>query len=189
MAVKFNKTLSRLIKEKNITITILAKDLNVSRQAVYSWLNNRYYPDIEALSKLANYFNVSFDELITGEKPENKPIRETLPLDESAIEQLKAVLKNGNISVFAPMNILLSDKEFYNTLDNAASQFVSVKSVAASLARISNSEVKAFPFNEMSSYGDYKAANTLTEYFMKFFKKYQEHLVNFIPNAMQIKKQ
>ncbi len=42
----------------------LAGEMNVSRQAVYKWKNNKGYPDIENLIKLSERYNVTLDELI-----------------------------------------------------------------------------------------------------------------------------
>ena len=42
--------------------------MNVSRQAVYKWENNKGYPDIENLIKLSELYNVTLDELIKGDQ-------------------------------------------------------------------------------------------------------------------------
>lgn len=46
----------------------LAGEMNVSRQAVYKWENNKGYPDIENLIKLSELCNVTLDELIKGDQ-------------------------------------------------------------------------------------------------------------------------
>ena len=46
----------------------LAGEMNVSRQAVYKWENNKGYPDIENLIKLSEFYNVTLDELIKGDQ-------------------------------------------------------------------------------------------------------------------------
>ncbi len=89
--MRFGKSLSKLLEEKKISVIAFAKDLKMSRQGVYLWLQNRTAPDFDTLLKLAKYFNVSFDELITGEKLENKPLRDSLGLSEEAIENLKKI--------------------------------------------------------------------------------------------------
>ncbi|MEK1833600.1 helix-turn-helix transcriptional regulator [Priestia megaterium] len=38
--------------------------MNVSRQAVYKWENNKGYPDIDNLVKLSELYEVSVDELL-----------------------------------------------------------------------------------------------------------------------------
>ncbi|WP_308015734.1 helix-turn-helix transcriptional regulator [Priestia aryabhattai] len=41
--------------------------MNVSRQAVYKWENNKGYPDIENLIKLRDLYNITLDKLIKGD--------------------------------------------------------------------------------------------------------------------------
>lgn len=48
----------------------LADKLGVSRQAVSKWENNSAVPDIDKLLKMSEFFGVSLDELVKGEKIE-----------------------------------------------------------------------------------------------------------------------
>ena len=54
--------IAKLRKEKNITQEELAKNLDVSAQAVSKWENGGA-PDLELLPKIADYFGVSIDYL------------------------------------------------------------------------------------------------------------------------------
>lgn len=65
---KISKNIKRLRNARNISQEALAEKLFISRQAVSSWENDRTQPDIEMISKLAEVFNVSIEELIYGEK-------------------------------------------------------------------------------------------------------------------------
>ena len=65
---KISKNIKRLRNEKNITQDILAEKLNISRQAVSSWENDRTQPDVDMLEKLSEIFGVSIEELIYGKK-------------------------------------------------------------------------------------------------------------------------
>ena len=68
--IKLNlgEQLQRLREEKNLSREELAQAMNVSRQAVYKWENNKGYPDIENLIKLSDLYNVTLDELIKGDR-------------------------------------------------------------------------------------------------------------------------
>ena len=74
--VKLNlgEQLQRLREEKNLSREELAQAMNVSRQAVYKWENNKGYPDIENLIKLSDLYNVTLDELIKGDRSFQKKI-------------------------------------------------------------------------------------------------------------------
>ena len=60
----FVDRINKLIKENKITKYKLAKDLNVSKQAVLFWCNGTNEPKICYLRQIASYFDVSADYLI-----------------------------------------------------------------------------------------------------------------------------
>lgn len=64
MELKIAENIKRLRNENNLTQSELATHLLVSPQAVSRWENGQAYPDIEFLTKLADFFNVSMDELM-----------------------------------------------------------------------------------------------------------------------------
>jgi len=66
--------LSELRKEKGITQRELAELLNVSDKTVSHWERDEHSPDLSMIPLLAEFFGVSCDELIKGErKAENNP--------------------------------------------------------------------------------------------------------------------
>lgn len=66
-----NNTLGSRISEyrKRLSITQdqLAEHMNVSPQAVSKWENDLSCPDISLLPQLADYFNITIDELLRGD--------------------------------------------------------------------------------------------------------------------------
>lgn len=58
----FSENLQRLRKEKGLTQNGLAEQLGVSPQAVSKWENSSY-PDADFIPKIADYFEVSIDQL------------------------------------------------------------------------------------------------------------------------------
>ena len=59
----FNYTLTSLRKKAGITQEQFARDFNCSRSTVAMWESGKRTPDLETLSKIADYFNVSIDVL------------------------------------------------------------------------------------------------------------------------------
>lgn len=53
-----------LREEKGVTITLLSKELNVSRFAIMKWEKGETKPTMEAQKKLCAYFNVTSDYLM-----------------------------------------------------------------------------------------------------------------------------
>ncbi|MFS2173444.1 helix-turn-helix domain-containing protein [Priestia megaterium] len=72
--MELGEQLQKLREQKNMSREELAQEMNVSRQAVYKWENNKGYPDIENLMKLSNLYNITLDELIKGDRSFQKKI-------------------------------------------------------------------------------------------------------------------
>lgn len=67
---KVSKNLKKIRTEKKLTQDALAEKLNVTRQAISNWENDKTKPDIESLELLAEVLEVDIEELIYGEKKE-----------------------------------------------------------------------------------------------------------------------
>lgn len=64
--MEFGEQIKTVRKEQNLTQEQFAGELNVTRQAVSNWENNRNLPDIEMLIRISEKFHVSLDQLILG---------------------------------------------------------------------------------------------------------------------------
>lgn len=60
----FSDNLTKLMSERDINNTALAEILGVSREAVRQWKTGQIVPTIDKASKLADYFEMSLDELL-----------------------------------------------------------------------------------------------------------------------------
>ena len=65
--MSFLKGLKQVRKEKHLTQLKVAMDLNISREALSHYENNKREPSIDMLIKMSEYFNVSIDFLINGQ--------------------------------------------------------------------------------------------------------------------------
>ena len=77
------RRIARLRLARTATQERLAKELNVSPQAVSKWENDINYPDISLLPDLARFLGVSVDELLSGASASTQ---ETEVAQESAAE-------------------------------------------------------------------------------------------------------
>ena len=66
--MEFSEKLQELRKSRGLTQEELAKELYVSRTAVSKWESGRGYPGIESLKDISEFFSVSIDDLLSGEK-------------------------------------------------------------------------------------------------------------------------
>lgn len=86
--MEFNEKLQELRKRKGLTQEQLAESLYVSRTAVSKWESGRGYPSIDSLKRVAEFFSVTIDELLSGDdiltvleekpEPQEKPFRERM---------------------------------------------------------------------------------------------------------------
>ena len=76
------RRIARLRLAKTATQERLAKELNVSPQAVSKWENDINYPDISLLPDLARFLGVSVDELLSGASASTQ---ESVAAQESAV--------------------------------------------------------------------------------------------------------
>ena len=70
----------------------LATALGVSNQAVSRWEKDGSYPDMELIPAIANYFNVSIDELFGYSKDREEKLKRILEKAE------KAIVENGDMT-------------------------------------------------------------------------------------------
>lgn len=75
--MEFRQRLFELRRQAGLSQEELAHLLGVTRQAVQKWEAGTSRPDMDNLTALADYFKVSLDYLIRGEK-ETTPVRETM---------------------------------------------------------------------------------------------------------------
>ncbi len=87
------RRIARLRLGKTATQERLAKELNVSPQAVSKWENDINYPDISLLPDLARFLGVSVDELLSGASASTQEaavVQESIAAQESAAARERA---------------------------------------------------------------------------------------------------
>lgn len=77
--MNLGENIYRLRTEKNLSQGDLADALEVSRQSVSKWENNSAVPELEKLIKMAQIFDITIDELVTGEAKEEPAAPTPLP--------------------------------------------------------------------------------------------------------------
>lgn len=100
------RRIARLRLTKTATQERLAKELNVSPQAVSKWENDINYPDISLLPDLARFLGVSVDELLSGA---SASAQETVAAQESAAE--KSTAEVVSVAADEPVEIVEESTE------------------------------------------------------------------------------
>lgn len=115
------------------TLKALGEYVGIRQQTISLYKNGATQPTPENLVKIAEYFNVSVDYLLTGISSENKDMHEELGLSEDAITLMKYAKDtegfNGATPLIKLLNSLLSDKDFYEFLEELDLKAEQVRSV------------------------------------------------------------
>lgn len=99
----FAQRLKDLRQEKKISQTELASALNISNRTISMYEQGNSEPNVEILSKIADYFNVTADYLIgrtSCKNVENQSISDSLGIDERTIDILKSLAGNPDDGYF-----------------------------------------------------------------------------------------
>lgn len=149
MKIRFGEILKDLRRKKDITQEELADILGVTSQSVSRWEKGACYPDMELLPAIANYFNVTVDDLlgmneIRSRERLNAIFTEGLNLEreskyEDAVGVFRAALKNfpDNIELTSELALALSKCE---SVDNKKEAIALSEKV---LARCTNEKIRS----------------------------------------------
>ncbi len=97
--MNLGETISKLRKQKNMTQSELAQKLNVTDKAVSKWERNVSCPDVYTITKIAEIFNVSVDELMSAQKSSQKKLESKQKVLDIFHLVLKAVALAMGIAV------------------------------------------------------------------------------------------
>lgn len=135
----------------------LAEHLGVQPQTVSYYCTGESLPNCEQLLKIAEYFKVTADFMITGRRIENRPIRDALGFSERTIESLKLV-KEGYFEdtpqMLAALDCLLGNKDFYIAIEKALTWH----------------EKKQNKDDDYQVFCDWNAAQFVESFLMEFFR-------------------
>jgi len=98
---KFGAYLSRLRKERDLTQSMIADKLNVTRQAVSNWERGDSFPDISLLIEISKIFNISVDKIVNGEGEESEIISHVA---KGKPDEVAEQIKKGKISIESVIN-------------------------------------------------------------------------------------
>lgn len=115
------------------TLKALGEYVGIRQQTISLYKNGTTQPTPVNLVKIAEYFNVSVDYLLTGISSNNKSLHEELGLSEGAIALMKIAKDtkgfDGAISLIKLLDSLLCDKDFYAFLEELDFKSTQVRNV------------------------------------------------------------
>jgi transcriptional regulator with XRE-family HTH domain len=69
----------RLMKENGVTAYRVSKECGIAQSTLSDWKTGKGHPKADRLQKIADYFNVSIDYLLTGKDAKLRPL--TVPIE------------------------------------------------------------------------------------------------------------
>ena len=81
--MELHEKIYQLRTEKRMSQGDLAEALGVSRQSVSKWETGIAVPELDKLVRMSRVFEVTLDELVTGEKAKTEP--EPVPADSKVM--------------------------------------------------------------------------------------------------------
>ncbi len=124
----FPTTLRRLLESHpkdghSTTYKALGETVGVRQQTISQYASGQTQPTADVALRIAKFFDVSVDYLLTGVSSSNKGFNEELGLSEAAIEFLKRAKEmylqvdpKERMRTIPYLDELLSDKDFYEFL-------------------------------------------------------------------------
>lgn len=112
---------------KRTTLKELGEAVGTRQQSISLYKNGDTQPSPDILIRIAAYFGVSVDYLLTGISSENKAVHEQLGLSEKALGLLRTAKQYPE--TLAIIDQLLSDEEFYTFVDDITLKVDRIKSL------------------------------------------------------------
>ena len=159
---------------KVTTQKVLADYLEVRPQTLSLYCNGQTQPTPAKLLKIAEYFGVTADFLLTGKRTENKPVREMLGLSEDTVQALKLV-KEGywedSPHMLSILDSLLMEKDFYNALAKCDEAYTKSAQSQVPQCPDCGGSLSLYVGDEVSEFHEWKAANFLHSFLIEFFRR------------------
>lgn len=91
-----------------------AEELNVSRQTISNWENEKSYPDIISVIELSNLYSISLDDLLKGDEKMMKHLEESTNVVKSNQKLIGAILINiVLVAVVIILSMFIPDNQIY----------------------------------------------------------------------------
>lgn len=112
--MEIRKKLKNARIEAGLTQEKAAEKIDVSRQTISNWENEKSYPDIISVIALSDLYSVSLDELLKGDQKMAEHLEESTNVVKSNKKLTGAILLNIILMILLiALNILLPEGTYY----------------------------------------------------------------------------
>lgn len=92
--MEIGKKLKSVRVQKGFTQEAVAEKIQVTRQTISNWENEKSYPDIMSVVNLSNLYEISLDELLKGDKRMLEHLEESTNIVKSNKKLVVTVITN-----------------------------------------------------------------------------------------------
>lgn len=97
-----------------LTQEVVAEKINVSRQTISNWENEKSYPDIISVIELSNLYCISLDDLLKGDSKMIEHLEESTNIVKSNKKLIGAISLNIVVVILLiTLNMFLPDNSYY----------------------------------------------------------------------------
>lgn len=112
--MEIGKKLKNARIEAGLTQEKAAEKINVARQTISNWENEKSYPDIISVIALSDLYSVSLDELLKGDQKMAEHLEESTNVVKSNKKLTGAILLNIILMILLiALNMLLPEGTYY----------------------------------------------------------------------------
>lgn len=97
-----------------LTQEVVAEKINVSRQTISNWENEKSYPDIISVIELSNLYCISLDDLLKGDSKMIEHLEESTNVVKSNKKLIGAISLNIVVVILLiALNMFLPNNSYY----------------------------------------------------------------------------
>lgn len=90
------------------------RKINVSRQTISNWENEKSYPDIISVIELSSLYSISLDDLLKGDEKMMEHLEESTNVVKSTRKLIGAIILNIiTVILLITLSMFLPDKSYY----------------------------------------------------------------------------
>ena len=112
--MEIGKKLKNARVQSGMTQENVAEKINVSRQTISNWENEKSYPDIISVIELSNLYSISLDVLLKGDEKMIEHLEESTDVVKSNQKMIGAIIVNIIVvALLITLNMFIPDNRYF----------------------------------------------------------------------------
>lgn len=112
--MEIGKKLKNARVQSGMTQENVAEKINVSRQTISNWENEKSYPDIISVIELSNLYSISLDVLLKGDEKMIEHLEESTNVVKSNKKMIWAIIVNIIVvALLITLNMFIPDNRYF----------------------------------------------------------------------------